>query len=125
MKVPRASRPIPIKGLMLAASFVEPRSVASPEELKMTLSVRPARMPPAVWKRRYGITRFHLRSRADAAASVSAGLITAPECSPRRKIITETLTPKARATRHSASGVEDSDAIERRIIDDGPATTRA
>jgi len=124
-KVPRASRPIPIMGLTLVASFVEPRLAASPRELKTSLRVRPASKPPAVWKRRYGTTRSRLRSRADAAANVSAGLITAPECSPRRKMITETLTPKVRATRYSASGVEDSESVERRIIEDGPATTRA
>jgi len=110
---------------MLVASFVEPRLVASLWGLKTSLRVRPASMPPAVWRRRYGVIRFRLRSWAEAAASVSAGLITAPECSPKKKIITETLTPKVRATRYSASGVEDSESVERMIIDDGPATTRA
>ena len=122
--VPKVSSMIPIVGSTLAASFVEPKLVASPNGANTSLSVRPASIPPAVWDMMYGITRFPLRSRAEAAASVSAGLITAPECSPRRMMIAPTVPPKVRATSRSATGVEDSENSETRTIDDGPTTTR-
>jgi len=91
----------------------------------MRLRVKPAKTPPVVCERTYGMTRFALSSRAEAAASVSAGLMTAPECSPRRMMIIETVPPKVRATRRIDSEDEESESFERRIMEDGPATTRA
>ena len=121
--VPMASRAIPAVGLMLFASSVEPRLVESPEA-KMSLKVRPAKMPPVVWKRRYGTSKSFLMSLADAAASASAGLITAPECSPMMKMIAETVPPNVRATRTKPSVVCESESIGSNITDVGPAITR-
>ena len=51
---------------------------------KTSLMVRPASTPPAVWNMKHGIARLPLRSQADAAARVGAGLIAAPAFPPIR-----------------------------------------
>jgi len=123
MKVPRASSPIPRIGLMPLASVVEPRLTESFNREKTSLSVSPARMPPEIWRNRYGTTKPTLSCFADAAASVIAGLISEPENLPKLRMTRATVPPKTSATKAIASnlGIENNDV---EMTDAGPSTTR-
>ena len=124
MKVPVASNNVPTGRLTPLASFVVPRSAGDPNWLKISFTVNAPSSPPRTWNETYGRNISRDVFPAIVWASVTAGLMWAPEILPSRRMTIATVAPNANAMMTRASKVVMPWASETAVTVPGPIRTR-